>query len=119
MAESALSEEAMLTGLRDIRLPADAPGGLLAEALAALALGLLLAVMLGCLLRLVTQLRPRPQTAKVLDDLDTLPEEDQRLALLKRLKAGAPRTLCEPDTGALPARRSSRHLDIARRGAAR
>ncbi len=90
MDESALSEEAMLTGLRDIRLPADAPGGLLAEALAALALGLLLAVMLGCLLRLVTQMRPRLQTANALDDLDTLPEEDQRLALLKRLKAGAP-----------------------------
>lgn len=91
MADSALSKEAMLTGLRDIRLPGDAPGGLLAEGLAALAFGLLLAVLVGGILRLVTRVRPRRAVPDdPLASIGALAEEDQRLALLRMLKLRAP-----------------------------
>ncbi len=90
MAESALSRDAMLAGLRDIRLPADAPGGLWADLLAALALGLMLAVLAGLVLRLMTRARPRGPIANAADGIHALPEEDQRLALLRLLKARAP-----------------------------
>ena len=87
MADRALSEEAMIAGLRDIRLPSDAAGGLLAEMLAALALGLILAVGLGLVLRLVSQARPRGTPPQ---PVDTLAEDAQALALLRRLKEVAP-----------------------------
>ncbi|SNR67092.1 hypothetical protein [Puniceibacterium sediminis] len=91
MADSALSKEAMLEGLRDIRLPGDAPGGLVAEGLAALACGLLLAVLIGVILRVVTRVRPRRAVPEdPFRSIGALAEEDQRLALLRMLKARAP-----------------------------
>ncbi|MFZ5963715.1 hypothetical protein ACOXXX_12235 [Thalassococcus sp. BH17M4-6] len=93
MADRALTEEAMLAGLRDIRLPSEAAGGLLGELLTALALGLLLAALLGCAARWVTSARTsdRRRAAALAD----LPEEDQRLALLHRLKTAAPARYAE------------------------
>ncbi|MGY9048934.1 MAG: hypothetical protein ACKVKF_18290 [Rhodobacterales bacterium] len=91
MLERALNEEAMLAGLRDIRLPAEAPGGLLAEVFAALALGLLLAVGIGLVLRGLSRARPARQRAEdPLARIDALAPQDQRLALLALLKQRAP-----------------------------
>jgi hypothetical protein len=88
MADRALTEEALFAGLRDIRLPDQAAGGVLAEVLAALALGLVVAVVLGLVLRMLTLARPVAATAAT--DVSTLPEEEQTLALLRILKANAP-----------------------------
>ncbi len=96
MAGRALSEDAMLAGLRDIRLPPEAAGGLVAEGLAALALGLLLALAIGSVLRLLS--RARQLDAGVPDPLAriaALPEEDQRLALMALLKTRAPERFAE------------------------
>ncbi|WP_146591118.1 hypothetical protein [Puniceibacterium confluentis] len=91
MSDHGLSEEAMLIGLRDIRLPTEAPGGLFAELLVALFLGLLLAVVLGLGLRLVTRLRPVPADSKMdWQAIQALPDEAQRLAMLRLLKSRAP-----------------------------
>lgn len=87
--ERAISEEALLQGLADIRLPAHAAGGIAAEILAALGLGLALALCLGLVLRLVMiRTVARPPT----DSGDALPEDDEAraLALLRRLKARDP-----------------------------
>lgn len=51
MADRALTEEAVLAGLQDIRLPHTAPGGFIAEVLAAGGLGLCLAFLVATLLR--------------------------------------------------------------------
>ena len=88
MADPALSDAAMLAGLRDIRLPPDAAGGIVADLLAATGLGLLLAVLLGwglSRLRLAPR-RPGPGTARAV----ALTPDQRRLALLHDLKARRP-----------------------------
>ncbi|MFD1343091.1 hypothetical protein [Litorisediminicola beolgyonensis] len=87
--DRAISEEALLQGLADIRLPSEAAGGLVAELLAALGLGIALALCLGLLLRLMTTRRSRRPTQAT--DA-ALPEDDEAraLALLRRLKARDP-----------------------------
>ena len=95
MAEDrALTEEAVLTGLQDIRLPAEAAGGTLAELLAVVGIGLSLALLLGLASRVVT--RPSaakpcaPSMAARLAALSDLPEGERRLALLHLLKETRP-----------------------------
>ena len=93
MTERMIGEEAMLASLRDIHLPADASGGMVAEILAAMALGLFLALVLGGLAKLVSrhrlQQKPMPLTAR-LDALETQPEVEQRRAVLELFKQHAP-----------------------------
>ena len=97
MADRALSEEAMLSGLRGIHLPPDPPGGPLAEIAAAAALGLL---------RVFTVRRPpaaaAPDPEKILSGRN---EGEQRTLLLHALKARKPEafhrlksSLYRPDT---------------------
>lgn len=96
MAERALTAQAVKDGLQDIRLPPDAPGGMAAELLVAVALGLLLAVLLGQALRLVTVVRPAarpPRLGQRIAALAPLPDEDRRLALLHLLKETDPAAL--------------------------
>ncbi|KMK65188.1 hypothetical protein [Puniceibacterium sp. IMCC21224] len=93
MADRALTEEAVRSGLRDIRLPMEAAGGLAADLLAALAIGLLCAVFLGLLARFVTLSRPkasRTSLKREVTSLEVLPDDAQRIALLHLLKARAP-----------------------------
>ena len=85
MAEGALSHEALLAGLRDIRLPTEAAGGALAEGIAAAGLGLLLAAGVAQFARLVTARRRPPAPVP-----SPPPAADPRLALLARLKATRP-----------------------------
>lgn len=83
--DRALSEEAMLAALHGLRLPAEAAGGAVAEALAGLGLGLVLAALACRLLRAgLAPRRPAPDLPEGLDG------EARRLALLARLKAEAP-----------------------------
>lgn len=93
MADRALTQEAVHSGLRDIRLPADAAGGLVADLLVALAIGLLLAVLFSWLARIVTLSRPKvlqPSLKRDVQALATLPDADQQIALLHLLKSRAP-----------------------------
>ncbi len=92
MSGEAISEEVLQASLRDIRLPAEAPGGFAAELAAALALAILAALLVGGLLRLVSGRRPRPGASLAGDIARTeaLDDRQQRLALLHLLKTHAP-----------------------------
>lgn len=114
MAERALTEEAMLEGLNDIRLPGDAPGGLAADLVAAAGLGILLALAAAALLSFVTKRRPArvPMTERHEPETGAGDEAARRRALLRRLKRENPGRYSEfardlyrpgglPDTAAL------------------
>lgn len=92
MSGEAISEEVLQASLRDIRLPAEAPGGFAAELAAALALAILAALLVGGLLRLVSRRRPR-LGANLAGDIartEALDDRQKRLALLHLLKTHAP-----------------------------
>jgi hypothetical protein len=93
MTDRALSESAMLSSLRDITLPAEAPGGLLAEAAMVVALAACAALLVAGLLRLISLRRktsaPRGLKAD-LAALQKLAEADRRVRLLHLLRAHAP-----------------------------
>ena len=98
MAERALTEEAMLSGLHDIRLPGTAPGGLAAELLAAAGTGILLAVALAALAALVTRARSAKAAdlpAEAPEETDPQDEAALRRALLRRLKRERPERFAE------------------------
>ncbi len=86
------AREAMLAGLHDIRLPAEAPGGLLAEIAVVLALGIALAVAVAWVLGRLAQPHPQPAAAADLPariaGLRTLPEEARAMGLLRLLPPG-------------------------------
>ncbi len=93
MDDRALSETAMLAGLRDIRLPAEAAGGLLADVTATVALACMAALACAALLRLFGQRQKTHRPAPLADHvaaLKNLPEADRRVALLHMLKRHAP-----------------------------
>lgn len=93
MTDRALSEAAMLTSLRDVRLPAEAAGGMAADLAATVALAGCAALLIATALRLLS-LRKRSDTSDTLADqlarLSALPEADKRVALLHVLRAHAP-----------------------------
>lgn len=84
MTERALSETAMLAGLRDIHLPAEAPGAGAPDLLAAAGLGLSLALIVALLLQVVTERWSREGPAA------PPPAPLTRLEALHRLKARRP-----------------------------
>lgn len=93
MTETALTETAMLAGLRDIRLPAEAAGGWPADLAAAVALAGGAALLVGWFVRLLSlrQTKARPRDLQdELSDLAALPDDDRRIALLHLLKTRAP-----------------------------
>ncbi|MEY8828468.1 hypothetical protein AB9K34_08615 [Sedimentitalea sp. XS_ASV28] len=93
MADRALTREAMLNGLHDIRLPAEAAGGLAAELLATIGLALAIALLIGIALRAMSrprQARPEPGAAERLAALRDLPPSERQIALLHLLKAERP-----------------------------
>ncbi|WP_116597765.1 hypothetical protein [Primorskyibacter marinus] len=111
MNERALSEHALQAGLRDIRLPAEAAGGMGAELAAAIALAAIAALMIGLIARQFLGRKPRPAPARPnlarrLGELDVLPDAERRIALLHLLKSYDPSqfsALCDglyrPDGG--------------------
>ncbi|MEM8951038.1 MAG: hypothetical protein AAGC99_17090 [Pseudomonadota bacterium] len=93
MTDRALSEEAMLQALSDIRLPADAAGGALGDMAAAIAMAGIFALLIGGAIRLMSRKRTKeraPSLADILEALQDKPEAERRLALLHLLKARAP-----------------------------
>jgi len=85
-----MSEAALQAGLRDIRLPAEAPGDLAAEAAAALALALFAALLMSGALRLWTRAAAAPHDPHDVESLRHLPADRRRVALLHQLKARSP-----------------------------
>ncbi|WP_424985410.1 hypothetical protein [Microbulbifer sp. S227A] len=83
----------MLNGLHDIRLPADAPGGLVAELLAVIGIALAAALLIGLALRVIS----RPNHAETSTSpanrfaaLRDLPAAERQIALLHLLKSEHP-----------------------------
>lgn len=92
MADRALSEAAMLSGLRDIHLPADAPGGAASELAAATGLGLMLALLGAALFHLVVRTPGQMTETDHGARIEDLPEDERRTALLHLLKHRKPQT---------------------------
>ena len=93
MSDTALSESAMLASLRDMRLPADAAGGMVADIAATLGLAGCAALVLAGLLRLFSLAKHRSGAQSPADrraDWADLPDDDRRLALLHLLRDQAP-----------------------------
>lgn len=91
--EQSFSKETMLASLRDIRLPSEAAGGVLADWLVSIGLAALAALLCVLILRAVLAPTQRAKTvslAEQLADIETLPEGAQRVALLRLLKGEAP-----------------------------
>ena len=89
MSGRPMTRDTLLAALGDIRLPAEAPGGWAAEALAAAGLGLLIAALIGVALHAVT-VRARPARGSPPAIPDALGDEARSLALLQRLKRERP-----------------------------
>ncbi|MEP2028254.1 MAG: hypothetical protein ABJI96_06055 [Paracoccaceae bacterium] len=91
MAEPNIPDE-MLAGLRDIRLPDVAPGGLIAEIAVAVGFGLLVACAISFLLPLIS--RKTRETANSLRDqlshISTFPEPQRNVALLHLIRRMSP-----------------------------
>lgn len=92
MSDGPLSEEAMLTSLRGLSLPAEAAGGLLADVAVAVGTAALLACLVVAVVRLVSVRRGpvRNDIHARMIALTELPEDAQRVALLHLLKSAAP-----------------------------
>lgn len=96
MSETGISRETMLASLRDIRLPAEAAGGAMADIAVAIGAGALAALLVVTVLRALSRDRsasPPPRLADRLAALDGLGEEARRVALLHILKERAPERL--------------------------
>ncbi len=94
MEERRISTDDVLNALQDIRLPADASGGVAADLLAAFGLGLLLAWCLTFLLSLVagrpTSLVEEGHTKAAEPGSDAGSDEDRTVILLHQLRRVAP-----------------------------
>ncbi len=93
MTDKAISQEALLQGLRDIHLPPEIAGGGIAQVLAAVAIGAGLALLIGGVLRLFSMRHVTARPATVSDRIKAaraLPSEAQQIALLHLLKDVSP-----------------------------
>lgn len=94
MSDRALSEAAMRANLQDIRLPPAEPWAGFADLLLAAGLGGVLALGVGCLLRLWTRRKVRPPKPPTLQEriasLKALPPDQRRVASLHLLREVAP-----------------------------
>lgn len=93
MSEGALSREAMLASLRDIRLPEAAAGGWPSDLAVAVGLASAAALIVALAARLISQQRLKPSIPTPREELDHalgLPEADRRIALLQILRDRAP-----------------------------
>ncbi|ETW12748.1 hypothetical protein ATO8_09403 [Roseivivax marinus] len=87
----ALSEAVLQAGLRALHLPTRTGWEVVADLLAALAVGLFLALLIGGALRLFSRPATRqPDLAANVLALRALSEDDRRVALLHLLKTRAP-----------------------------
>ena len=93
MTDRAISQEALLQGLRDIHLPPEIAGGGIAQVLAAVAIGAGLALLIGGVLRLFSMRLVTAKPATVAERIVAardLPSDAQKIALLHLLKDVSP-----------------------------
>lgn len=102
MADQGMSEAAMLAGLHDIRLPADAVGGFGAEMAVMVGLGLFcawgLALLLPIFARPPALARPAPAMAERVAALRHRPDPARAVALLHLMRTQAPDAAPARDT---------------------
>lgn len=89
MTDRAITKEALLSGLRDIRLPEPGPMDMLGNVTATVALASIAALLIVGAWRLLSSPRLREGSQRA-PDLAHLPEPERRVALLHMLKARAP-----------------------------
>ncbi|MEP3844621.1 MAG: hypothetical protein ABJM43_04685 [Paracoccaceae bacterium] len=102
MSDSALSEAALLASLRDIRLPAEAAGGFLAEIAVAVGMAGLCAIGLVLLLRLISRRQGPVDPPTLQDHIDALAQctdAERRVGLLHLLLIHAPNRFAELKPG--------------------
>lgn len=90
MSDGATPDAILLASLRDIRLPPSAEGGLAADLLVSAGLAALVAL---AILWLFSARRPVPAVetlAQSLENIDRLPADQRRIALLRLLQDRAP-----------------------------
>ncbi|WP_135502925.1 hypothetical protein [Roseovarius aestuariivivens] len=104
MSDGAISKEAMLAGLRDIRLPAEASGGFVSDLAAIVFLAACASLICVGLLRLFSSRRSIVLEPNAFLGSDSDTKDERRIALLRRLKAQSPdrfaalrETLYRPD----------------------
>jgi len=93
MTGGAMSREAMLASLGDIRLPAEAAGGMLADFAAAIGLAALAALIVVAILRGAGTKRAThrlPTLAERRSAVEALSGETRRVAMLHLLREAAP-----------------------------
>ncbi|WP_187429501.1 hypothetical protein ROLI_042100 [Roseobacter fucihabitans] len=93
MSDRAMSEEAMLASLRDMRLPSEAAGGMIADLAVTFGVAGLLAVLIAAGLRLLSQRRVSAPVASLktrIAECAELPAPERRVALLYLLRAQDP-----------------------------
>ena len=93
MSDQALSQQAMLTSLRDIRLPEAAAGGWPADLAVAVGLAGAAALLVTLCLRALSQRRAapsEPSPRQAFERARALPEAERRVALLALLRSHAP-----------------------------
>lgn len=93
MEGRALTIDELIAAMHDIRLPADAPGGFLAELFAAIGVGLAIALLFGWVLSKFT-VRPKKQELRTIEqrvaEVKDLTEESKVTELLHILKVVDP-----------------------------
>lgn len=97
MAEDDFSKETMLEGLHDIRLPASAPGGLIAEMAVMIGVAMVCALLVSFLLPVVFR-RVKPPVAEptIADKIAAaaeLPETERAIALLQLIRTQKPEAM--------------------------
>ncbi len=98
MSDKALSQDALLVSLRDIRLPDHAAGGILAELAVVVGLSGLCAVGVVLVLRAFSHRTPKSvdvSLATQVAALSDLAEAERRVALLHLLRVHAPARFAE------------------------
>jgi len=93
MLDDPAREQVLLSGLHDIRLPVEAPGGVIAEIAAVVALAAFGALLTVALVRMIARRAGRGRQAPGAHPLDMLADldaDDRRVALLHLLRARDP-----------------------------
>ena len=99
MSKTAMSDTTMLASLRDIRLPAEAAGGVWADYAAVIGLSALTAICVVYVLRMLSTRRRATRVSREVEDISAMPDDRLRVALLHRLRAQNPQRYSELSEG--------------------
>lgn len=99
MSETAMSDTTMLASLRDIRLPAEAAGGVWADYAVVIGLSALIAICVVFVLRVLSTRRPTARVGPKVEDVTGWSEDRLRVALLHQLREQDPQRYSELSEG--------------------